>query len=86
MDILEALADAAPPAATSACKIQRWLDTIPANTPGLADLVATISSTDPTDPAYRTQQQTASVLKRLGLSTTYLAVGNHRGKRCGCFA
>lgn len=85
MDILEALA-AAPAPSGRKCKIQRFLDDLDKDAPGYADLVAVIETSDPTDQAYRTQQQAAGVLGRLGLYTTYTAVGLHRSdpKRCRC--
>ncbi len=85
MDILEALANEAQPrTSTGKCKVQRLLDAIDPATPGFDDLVATVETTDPQDPAYRTLQQTARVLSRLGLATTYLTIGNHRAGRCRC--
>jgi hypothetical protein len=85
VDILEALANEAPPNTTGKCKIQRWLDSIEADRPGRAQLIATVETPyDTKDESTRTLQQTARVLNRLGLHTTYLSVGNHRAGRCSC--
>lgn len=86
MDILEALAEETPaPSALGKCKIQRWLDGLDDDRPGRGLLIATVETPfDPKDRDTRTLQQVARVLNRLGLSTTYLAVGNHRARRCKC--
>lgn len=85
MNILEALADSAPAQSTRKCKVQRWLDDIADDTPGKADLVATIETTDPKADAYRTVEQVEKVLYHLGLSTSNKTVGDHRAKRCRCY-
>lgn len=83
MDILEALATE-PQKSGGGCRIQRWIDSIDPDAPGYADLVATIVTSDPESPHYRTQEQVAKLLGRLGFRTQYMAVGRHRGDRCGC--
>jgi hypothetical protein len=85
-DILAALAEEAPaPSADGKCKVKRWLDALDPDRPGREALIEAVETTyDPEDPGTKTLLQTARVLKRLGLSTTYLAVGDHRAGRCRC--
>lgn len=85
LDILEALADSAPAKSNRVCKIQRWLDEIPADTPGREDLIATIVTTDPKSDVYRTIPQVDAITYRLGLVTSTKTLGDHRAKRCRCF-
>jgi hypothetical protein len=86
LDIIGALQ--ATPSASSGrrCVIQKWLDAIPADNPGLDSLVTTIMETDQKSPEYRTRTEVTIVLARLGLLTTAGAVGDHRGGRCVCHA
>jgi hypothetical protein len=70
-DILAALAEEAPaPSADGKCKVKRWLDALDPDRPGREALIEAV--------------ETTYDLKRLGLSTTYLAVGDHRAGRCRC--
>lgn len=85
MDILEALADETPPSGRRTCKIGRWLDTIPPDIDGYEKLVAAINVADVTNPDYRTLQQATRIASKLGLSTVYTTIGNHRAGRCRCF-
>lgn len=85
MDILAALADEAPSRSTRKCKVARWLEEIPEETPGFDTLVATITTTDPQAEHYRTTDQTLALLSRLGLQTSNKTFGDHRAKRCRCF-
>lgn len=85
MDILTALEDTAPAKSNRKCKVQRWLDEIPADTPGKAELVATITTTDPKSDVYRTVPQVDAITYRLGLATSIKTLGDHRAKRCRCF-
>lgn len=84
IDILAALADEAPARASSKCKIQRWLDNIDPGTPGFADLVVLIETTDPKDPAFRTGDKALRVVRRLGLDTSMKTFMDHRAERCRC--
>lgn len=85
MDISGALT-AVPSLTGRKCKLQRWLDTVPTDTPGYDELVAAIHTSDAESPHYRTQEQVVELLKILGLRITYMAVGRHRAspKRCVC--
>lgn len=85
IDILEALAAEAPAPSSRKCRIQRWLDDIPADTPGLDKLVATITTTDPKAEAYRTVDKIDKVLFRLGFETSSKTIADHRAERCRCF-
>lgn len=85
MDILSALAEAAPAKSTRKCKVQRWLDDIADDVPGKDDLAATIVTTDPKSDVYRTVDQVEKLVYRLGLVTSTKTLGDHRAKRCRCF-
>ena len=85
MDILEALAKAAPSKSNRKCKVQRWLDEIPADEPGKEALAATIVTTDPASDDYRTVDQVDKLVYRLGFVTSVKTLGDHRAKRCRCF-
>lgn len=85
MDILTALSDeASPTGVTRPCKIQRWLDSIADDTPGKADLVATLTTTDPNAADYRTLDGLDRLLMRLGLTTSVKTIGEHRAGICRC--
>lgn len=86
MDILSVLADEGPAKSDRKCKIQRWLDAISDETPGKDELAATLTTTDPASPAYRTGDQVDKILYRLGLITSTKTVGDHRSGRCRCTA
>lgn len=85
MNILEALQDSAPARSSRKCKLQRWIDDIPADTAGKDDLVAAIVTTDPKSDSYRTIDQIDKVIYALGLVTSTKTIGDHRAKRCRCF-
>jgi hypothetical protein len=86
MDILAAL-EASPSAATGRrCKIQRFLDSIPEDTAGRAQLEATLSTMDRDDPDYRQASKLIALLGRLGVVTSVSCVNDHRAKRCVCNA
>lgn len=85
MDIISALEDTAPAKSNRKCRLQRWLDDIPDETPGKDALVETIMTTDPKSDVYRTAPQVDSIVYKLGLSTSPKTVADHRAKRCRCF-
>lgn len=85
VDILSALVEAAPAKSSRKCKVQRWLDDIPDETPGKEELVATITTTDPKSDVYRTIDQVDKITYKLGLVTSTKTIGDHRAKRCRCF-
>ena len=85
-NILEALADTAPALSSRKCKIQRWLDDIAPDTAGRDDLVATMGTTDPQSPHYRTLDQLDRLTQRLGLTTSIKSIGDHRKHRCRCYS
>lgn len=85
IDILSALSESAPARSTRKCKIQRWIDDIPDETPGKDALVATIITTDPKSEDYRTVEQIDKLTYRLGLVTSTKTLGDHRAKRCRCY-
>jgi hypothetical protein len=86
LDILAAL-EASPSAVTGRrCRIQRFLDNIPADTPGRDQLEATLNTKDPSDPDYRTATSLLQLLARLGETTSVSTVNEHRAKRCVCYA
>lgn len=85
INILEALADTAPAKSSRKCKIQRWLDDIPTDQPGRADLVSAMTTTDPKSEDYRTLDGLDRLVTRLGLTTSIKSIGDHRGSRCRCY-
>jgi hypothetical protein len=86
MDILAAL-EATPSATTGRrCKIQRFLDSIPEDTAGRAQLEATLTTIDSDSPDYRQASQLLALLARLGVVTSISTVNDHRAKRCVCNA
>ena len=84
MDILQALADDAPVKSSRRCKLGGLLDAIPADTPGRAELVATIETRDRNDDNFPFAQ-TLLVLYRLGLGVSDKTLGEHRRRLCRCF-
>jgi len=87
VDILTALTDEAPAgAAHRPCRIQRWLNDIPDDEPGKAELVATLTATDPQAEQYRPLDVLDRLLVRLGLTTSVKTIGDHRSGRCRCNA
>lgn len=60
------------------CKIQRFLDEIPADEPGRDDLITAVESRD------LTAGKAAAVLRTLGLSVSNSQVSLHRRGACGC--
>lgn len=85
IDILAALEEAATTRSSRKCKVQRWLDEIPDETPGKDALVATVITTDPKSEHYRPVDQVDKLIYRLGLVTSTKTLGDHRAKRCRCF-
>lgn len=85
LDIVAAL-DAAPSTGRygAACKIQRWLDTIPEDAPGKPALVAAFTTEDERSHHYRTYDQLLAVASRLGLPTSDKTIAAHRKRTCRC--
>lgn len=86
IDILSALEATPGTRGNRSCKIQRWLDGIEDGTPGKESLAATFTVTDPASPDYRTLAQLDSVSFALGENTSVKSIGDHRAKRCRCYA
>lgn len=86
MNILEALGEETAPVGAKVCRIQRWLDDIPDETPGKADLEATLTASEPASANYRSLDSLDRLMVRLGMTTSVKTIGDHRGKRCRCFA
>lgn len=84
-DILAALSEETAPVGAKVCRIQRWLNDIPDETPGKADLEATLTVFDSAHPHYRTLDALDRLLVRLGLTTSIKSIGDHRRQRCRCF-
>lgn len=87
LDILSALTEEASPVGTAKpCKIGRWLQTIPDDQPGKTDLVATLSTNDPTAAHYRTLATLDRLLIKLGASASDKTIQLHRAGDCRCNA
>lgn len=84
LDILGALASA-PQKSSGRCKIQTWLDNIDPDAPGLARLVIAVETSDPDADGFLPISQTLQVLRRLGLATSDVTLGQHRRRVCRCF-
>jgi hypothetical protein len=85
IDILAALTDeAANVNLARPCRIQRWLDGIADETPGKAELAATLTTTDPKSEHYRPLDVLDRLTHRLGLITSVKTLGDHRAGRCRC--
>ena len=83
IDIIGAL-EGTQPSRTKRCKIGRWLDGIPADTAGRADLVDTMECTDPRAVNYRRLDQLDALTSALGFPTSIKTIGDHRANRCRC--
>jgi hypothetical protein len=86
LDILAALEATPGTRGKRTCRIQRWLDSIEDGTAGKEALAATFTVTDPASPDYRTLAQLDAVANNLGESTSIKTIGDHRAKRCRCYA
>lgn len=86
LDILAAL-EATPGGTKSgeACKIQRWLDTIPQDAPGRDALEAAFTELNESSDDYRTLDQLMALGVRLGFRTSIKTIGEHRRRMCRCF-
>lgn len=84
MDILAALQENPRPSGVLRCKLGRWLDEIPDDTPGKDALVATLTTTDPKAEDYRPTDRLDALLIQLGLNTSGKTIGDHRAGRCRC--
>lgn len=67
------------------CRLGRWLDEIPDNTPGKDQLTEVLSTTDRTSPWWRTLEELDAILRRLDLHSSNKTIGNHRMRRCRCY-
>jgi hypothetical protein len=84
LDILAALRDETNATATHRCVVQRWLDSIPEDAPGKADLVATFSEADRKSEHYRQLDALDRLSQRLGFASSIKSIGDHRAGRCRC--
>lgn len=84
LNILDALTGEAATAGALKCKLQRWLDNIPDETPGKTELAATFATTNPADPNYRPLDALDRVARRLNFHTSIKTIGDHRAGRCRC--
>jgi hypothetical protein len=85
MDILAALAESPVVKSEDRCKVGRWLDSIPKDTPGRAELVATFETADRNHPQYRNQADLTAITVRLGHSISRKVVGDHVRSQCRCY-
>lgn len=79
IDILAALSEAKPEA-TGRCLLQRNLDTIPADTPGLDQLHAAVDDRDGMSAS-----RLARVLAALGIGVGVTTIRTHRAGTCACY-
>ncbi len=84
MDILAALESTERPKTGRRCKVGRFLDSIPDEQVGKADLVATLSTRDPGSEHWRSIDQLDALLIHLGSTTSPKTIGDHRASRCRC--
>ena len=84
LDILGAL-QATATRSDDRCVIQRWLDDVPDEAPGKAELIEVILERGRPAPTYRSIPMVVTILRRLGFSTSENSVGNHRARRCRCY-
>lgn len=79
MDILSAL-NATPKPSGSSCKLTAFLDTIPDDAPGKADLLSALG-----DPAGWAATRLTLTFSALGHPISSDTINNHRAKRCKCY-
>lgn len=88
MDILNAIANAQPSRGDSRCGLARWLDGIPADTPGreeLIRLVETRHARQQRSEDSRSAGEMVLVLVALGFPITEGPIHDHRNHRCRCY-
>ena len=79
MNILEALHVANPTRGARRCKLQIFLDNIPAETPGRDDLCDAVA-----DPEFAAQKLTLT-FSAIGSPMSANLICDHRAKRCRCY-
>lgn len=79
IDILAALNEAKPEA-TGQCALQRNLDTIPTETPGLDQLHAAVDNRDG-----MSAPRLGKVLAALGIGVSVTTIRAHRAGTCACY-
>ena len=85
MNIEEAIQAGTQAAGESSCRLGRWLNDIPTDTPGRGQLLAIVEEANRYSPHWRTLEQIDAILRRLGFTTSNKTVANHRNKVCRCF-
>ena len=84
MDILAALESTGRPSTGYRCKVGRFLDDIPDDQAGKAELAAILETPDRNHPDWRPEHQIDALLIRLGHPTSLKTIGEHRAGRCRC--
>lgn len=79
MDILAAL-EATASTPTGACKVRRFLDSIPDDSPGKSDLLTALD-----DKAAFTLPRLSVVFKNLGHPIHKDTISAHRNQSCACY-
>lgn len=87
IDILAALETDKITRGPRACPIQKWLNGIPDDTAGKAELEAILTTPRERsgESSYRTQPEILVILSRLEFHTSESSVGDHRSARCACY-
>ena len=85
MNIEEAIQAGTQAVSGSSCRLGRWVEQIPPETPGVSVLARILVTTNRDDPHWRTLEQIDAILRRLGLTVSNKTVANHRNKVCRCF-
>jgi hypothetical protein len=80
IDILTALHNANPTRGPGRCKLAKFLDSIPEDTPGKTDLLAAIDDAEGF-PANRLTLTFTALGNSIGVDT----IRDHRADRCACF-
>jgi hypothetical protein len=87
IDILAALESDKITRGPRACPIQKWLNGVPDDTAGKAELesILTTGRDRLAEPSYRTMPQILTILSRLNFYTSESSIGDHRAARCACY-
>ena len=85
MNIEEAITAGTQAATGDSCRLGRWLEAIPTDTPGIHVLARILVTNDRNDPHWRTLEQIDGILRRLGMTVSNKTVANHRNQVCRCF-